>query len=598
MCCPSSCSGDCSDSPGPEDAGPPEDASNPCEGIPEFHLHLDADRDGTVDADRSGLDTWKWGKGQKGAIILCNNDGDGAATASDNTNSKVDTGNDNTEIAPLVIRRVGGAAPAGWSATLEVSPAHKDHIRIFDGRAAGANEVIGPSKGNKFTFPDLNFAEKELGMEAVMYADGTWDGLVEIKFTLNKASCGTDVERGVVRVAPWMMPNHLDKAEKVFVVETSSVGRPPGDPDTTGDNSRYRKDLDSHVKAAGCTLQTFASNDVWMQDCMEIGFANLPGVGYRTVMRNPRRRPLRTFAATLRAADFGYHEQGTLSPFTTFDSTGNLECTPPVKSAAGKTFPWGRMYFGPGEPGRVMDADMKAFLEKQTVQEPIQVDTSFLAVGHVDEMISIVPGPGKQGFKLLLASPKTAFDILNSNKAKNGSSKLLIGRKFPIFNAMGTAITGWKSAEVTIKDFLDVGITAMSLTKATLKKINDKAQAAVDKARALLIKEMGLDAGDIIDVPILYTPNDDLPDHADALSGGMVNMLVINKHCVVPKPFGPVVGGKDLFEEDLQTKLGGMGLTIHILDDWYEYHVANGEVHCSTNTLRSPTKADWWEFSP
>lgn len=597
MCCPSSCSGDCSDFPGPEDAGPPEDASNPCEAIPEFHLHLDADRDGTVDADRSGLDTWKWGKGAKGAIILCNNDGDGAASASDNTNSKVDTGNDNTEIAPLVIRRVGGAAPAGWSATLEVAPAHKDHIRIFDGRAAGSNEVIGPSKGNKFTFPDLNFAEKELGMEAVMYADGTWDGLVEIKFTLNKASCGTDVERGVVRVAPWMMPNHLDKAEKVFVVETTLVPRPPGHPDSTHDNSRYRKELETHVKAAGCTLQTFASTDVWMQDCMEIGFSNLPGVGYQTVMRSPRDRDLKNFPSTLRKADFGYHEKGTLANIT-FNSTGNLECTPPVKSQAGKTYPWGRMYFGPGIPGKRIDARMKAFLEKQIVQDRIEIDTSYLAVGHVDEMISIVPGPGKQGFKLLLASPKTGFAILNANKAKNGSSKLLVGRQYPIINAAGTAVIGWKSAEVTIKDFLDVGITAMSLTKATLKTINDKAQAALDTARALLTKELGLDAADIIDVPSLYTPNEDLPTRADALTGGMVNMVVINKHCIVPKPFGPIVGGKDLFEEDLQTKLAGMGLTIHILDDWYEYHISNGEVHCSTNTLRSPTKADWWEFSP
>ncbi len=595
MCCPSSCSGDCSDSPGPEDAGPPEDASNPCEGIPEFHLHLDADRDGTVDADRSGLDTWKWGKGAKGAIILCNNDGDGAATASDNTNSKVDTGNDNTEIAPLVIRRVGGAAPAGWSATLEVAPAHKDHIRIFDGRAAGANEVIGPSKGNKFTFPDLNFAEKELGMEAVMYADGTWDGLVEIKFTLNKASCGTDVERGVVRVAPWMMPNHLDKAEKVFVVETTRVFRPSG----TGDNSRYRGELDTHVKAAGCTLQTFASTDVWMQDCMEIGFSNLPGVGYQTVMRNPRNRDLQRFAATLRKADFGYHEKGSLSPDTTFDSTGNLECSPPVTSAAGKVYPWGRMYFGPGRAGELMDSEVKEFLKKQIVQESIEINTNTLAVGHVDEIISFVPGPGKQGFKLLLASPKVAFDILNKNKAAHGKDKLLTGRQFPVFRIVSGALSvTWKDGEVSIDDFLKSGLPKLGHSAAVIKTINDAMQVTVDNARKTLTTELGLDPADIIDIPILYFPNDRRPTMADALTGGMVNMLVVNKHCIVPMAFGPIVGGKDLFEEDLQTKLSGMGLTIHMLDDWYEYHVMNGEVHCSSNTLRTPTKANWWEFTP
>lgn len=75
-------------------------------------------------------------------------------------------------------------------------------------------------------------------------------------------------------------------------------------------------------------------------------------------------------------------------------------------------------------------------------------------------------------------------------------------------------------------------------------------------------------------------------------------MLVINKQCIIPKPFGPVVGGKDLFEEDLKSKLTPLGLTVRFLDDWFEYHIALGEVHCGTNTLRTPKTAKWWEFQP
>ena len=93
-------------------------------------------------------------------------------------------------------------------------------------------------------------------------------------------------------------------------------------------------------------------------------------------------------------------------------------------------------------------------------------------------------------------------------------------------------------------------------------------------------------------------PNPDVPPFADAFVAGMVNMLVINKHCIVPKPFGPVVSTVDQFEKDVLDKLQPLGLTVSFLDCWDEYHVNLGEVHCATNTLRKLTPARWWEFQP
>jgi protein-arginine deiminase len=162
---------------------------------------------------------------------------------------------------------------------------------------------------------------------------------------------------------------------------------------------------------------------------------------------------------------------------------------------------------------------------------------------------------------------------------------MMIGQSFP---------TG--SAEVTIKDFLDVGV--LGHTAADLKTFNDDAQTSINAARSTFKAALGLSESDIIDVPGLFIPNEGFPTQADALTAGMVNMLVLNGHCIVPKPFGPVVGGKDLFEEDLKTSLKKFALTISFLDDWEEYHIALGEVHCSSNTLRTPTQAKWWEFKP
>ena len=563
---------------------------SPCEHVPPavdtaFHMHLDADRDGAVDDDRTGLGVWEFGAKKKGAIILCNNDGDGAATRSDNDDDVVNAGNDRDEVAPLVIRRAGPPAPADFTATLSVSAADKDRIRIFERRATGAREVIGPKKGATFTFPDLLFQQREFGMEAVRYAGTGFDGLIEITFTLVKGAGATEVEKGVVRVAPWVMPNHLDKAERVFVVDLGAF------------NQRFIRDLSGHVAAAGCALQKHVSGDQWVQDCMEFGLSAHPGTGFRSVMRAPRNRPLRTFPRTLRKADLGYHEPGTLSPDTTFDSTGNLECSPPVTSKAGKRFPFGRIYFGPGRPAEELDADTKAFLEKQIVQAPIEIDTSFLLVGHVDEIISFVPAPGPKGFKMLLASPRLAYKILRDNQAANGAAKMLVGRRFPDVSP--------QSAEVSIDDFLTKGLPMTSgdrrvlarLAQSHLTPYNDARQADLDAIRTQLESELGLDAADIVEVPVIFA-DITTKNLADALTAGMVNMLVINGHCVFPKPFGPVVGGTDLFEDDLVQKLTALGLTPHPLDDWFEYHVLLGEVHCGTNTLRTPTSVKWWEFEP
>ena len=229
--------------------------------------------------------------------------------------------------------------------------------------------------------------------------------------------------------------------------------------------------------------------------------------------------------------------------------------------------------------------------QKQIVQAPISIDTSWLTVGHVDEILSFVPAGGSKGFKMLIASPRLAFRILADQLAAHGTAKMLISRKFP--NISGT------SAEVSIKDFLSTGIPAVHarLKQPDLKSFNDDVQKRLDKTRNQLESELGLGAGDILEVPAIFAELE-FATRADALTAGMVNMLVINKHCVFAKPFGPEVNGKDLFEEDLKGKLAALGLTPHPIDDWYEYHVALGEVHCGTNTLRAPTASKWWEFTP
>jgi protein-arginine deiminase len=351
-----------------------------------------------------------------------------------------------------------------------------------------------------------------------------------------------------------------------------------------------------------------------MQDCMEIGYSFLPKHHMPVVFKSRRLdedppgvivpRPLSPFPKDkLLDSDFGFEEP---APFpllppvpggpalvdpdpSDFDSHGNLEVTPPAKSRGGKDYPWGRIYFGGiDEPGRIFDPHVRDFLMAQKVQPPIQIDTTWLAVGHVDEIMTFVPG-GPKGFKLLLAAPRLAYKILRrAVREGNGSSKMLVGRRFDR-----------KPAEVSIDDFLTSGIPGLG-GAVELETFNENQAARLARTRRQLKTALSLKDSDILSVPILFIENRHYRPKADALTAGMVNMLVLNKHCIIPKPFGPVVGTIDLFEENMRWKLQPLGLTVEFIDDWREYHLINGEVHCGTNTLRKPVPAKWkwWEYIP
>lgn len=582
-----------------------------------FYLHVDADRDGQVDDDRTGIDNWQWGAANKGAVVLCNNDHDDGEPDwrrnPDHDDNVVNQGNDNIEIAPLEIRRHGSAlaAPGGWAAELSVPVGSwRQRIRIFSAQAAGSAEVLGPTTGRTWNVPlPAAGAALTCGMEATRYAGALFNGLITLTLKVEKAA-HVDGSAGPVRydsqaqvrVAPWIMPHHGDDAARVYVV------------DRGGDNQNFRQDLDNHVQAAGCVLDTRnhrnAVPDRWMQDCMEIGYSVLPGNPrphrIEAVMKAHRDRGLDRIARELLDADVGFHEQGDARPSTTFDSTGNLEVTPPVRDQGGHVYPWGRIYYGNG--GGDFNPTVRQFLEAQVVQAPIQLDTDWLQVGHVDEMMSFVPTGGiplKQ-WKLLIASPERAYEILD---AADDALHLLVGRQLRFGG-------GWVDVESSVGDFLnhdtrveDPAPPHGPISGADLRDFNlNTIQPRIDAVVQQLRNDIQLLDHRIVRVPVIFMPENAAWTRAGALTADMVNMLVVNRHCIVPMAYGPEDAvPSDLFEEDLRGELVAAGLTVHFINDWYSYHAGKGEVHCGTNTLRRPQNrnawldgaaARWWEYEP
>lgn len=91
---------------------------------------------------------------------------------------------------------------------------------------------------------------------------------------------------------------------------------------------------------------------------------------------------------------------------------GNLESTPPTERD-----PLGTIILGnkiDAQFGEFVDPDVKRVLQKQHKQRIVEVDTTWLRVGHVDEMLAVVPNPtlGGTAFGMFHASPITALQLI------------------------------------------------------------------------------------------------------------------------------------------------------------------------------------------
>jgi protein-arginine deiminase len=231
-----------------------------------------------------------------------------------------------------------------------------------------------------------------------------------------------------------------------------------------------------------------------------------------------------------------------------------------------------------------MNNTMKGFINRLTVQSPITtIDTTWLSVGHIDELISFVPTTTYPYFKMLIASPQCAIDILIGLSNTNKSGLVLFDWKTDRYE---------QPISITVGSIL-TGTDTINMTQCIQTKING--------IKSILQQGLGTEF-DIIEIPVLFTAtwtSEAKTDvtYATAWSPNMVNSLVIGSTIIVPKPFGPKDPSdnyRDQFEKDVANKLEASN--VYFIDDWDTYHKWFGEVHCGTNAKRTPpTNINWWE---
>lgn len=480
-------------------------------------LDVDADRDGVIEENNPHKADWQWGINGHGAILLVNKDCD--VVNSDGQNNE---GKDNIkglldlkDLSFMIVRRVGlKKLPDGCEVYLSVSQGAAKRICIYDELNKNGNELIR-AETTKAKIKDTD-RDILLATEGLSYPDVDFDGMVEISLNLIKDGETIYSDRVVFRVAPWMMtPNTLSPIN-VFVSRLSD-----------GSNEEFIEELRKVVGKANVQLDPvpfeFHKDDPWMRDEIEIGYTQAPGHLIHVILDSPRDRGLDHLAKrALMGSNFGYVIRKSRESATKLDSFGNLEVSPPV-TVKGVNYPFGRIIFGGThaeiiqKPRRKLKV-LRDFFFAQQIQAPFEIFSDWLSVGHIDEFMNFIGAASPKGFKLILASPNKCYELLKRLRDEGHSQVLL---------RQGKQLDD-KPADISVADVQG---------NEELVSHNQRFQEHINWNREVLRQELDLGEEDIIELPTLF--RDDGEGRAKSFFPNMVNMIALNQHLAIPKPFGP-----------------------------------------------------------
>lgn len=284
---------------------------------------------------------------------------------------------------------------------------------------AGATAILGPGLGSECTFMNLN--NPSLGFYDFSIFAGTGEiqfgieglepgALVDITVTVELGGqvVGTDTVR--VKVSPFVLSNNtLPSADgpddTVFAATVLA-------PDLTVLNANLLNTLTSYY---GPKANVTAEYDAWLQDGCEIGYVQAPYGQMQVVLDLTRGAAekvdghpavLRQFVQTqMLQANVGIIVLDKPVSPNRFDSGGNIECLPDPSGDSPGFF-----FYGSGMSDAQTD-----FFEAQGVNPSLAVNTGWLEVGHVDEVVSLC----SDGNHIAVADPEMAIGLMLWAREKN-----------------------------------------------------------------------------------------------------------------------------------------------------------------------------------
>ncbi|OAA59372.1 Protein-arginine deiminase [Cordyceps fumosorosea ARSEF 2679] len=622
-------------------------------------LRVDTNRDGVVDmegsSDVEGKTEWTE---TSGAIFLANIGDSGDRCKKLHANLKLNNledifgklakchdADDDTQRAPRNMAPMRTVPIQGLSdsATGSVSVSDtqaRSLVRIF--------RAVKDGNGWEIVNDDTVFSAQDLKQGLTLGIDardtrraGGWDGRVTVDFTVRDGAASS-TDSVMLRVAPVLLHHHRQPIKQVFA---SSFRGGSMAASITDYVQGLIRGIENSMQRAGVPgpIKQLETDDPWAQDYLEPGYTSMPGpdgsVVWLRVVIEGRHRPERNSTGliytTLRGDGVGavaaYTRADLQKRDAKYDAGGNMEMLPPYEHNGAK-FPAGRIIVG-GD-ARVQPKQLD-FLQAQEVQAPLVLDSTWLFVEHIDEMVQAIPAKTERGWALLAIDPQVGLSWLRMAEERGLGDQPVVngklaGRSGPTIsqflrepeNIRAAEFSGQRMAanldilkkETGITDAEIFRVPSLITTKTVGKKyLGQKRRRDVDaRDEATEEEEAALDAEFLEFVDSLEEEGGDLRNGTqiprrrrrqvdtsespefDSLLPSLVNGVPLSdSHYVAPKPFGPVINGRDMFELVATSVYNKAGFTtVDFVDDW-RLHLASGDVHCFTNTYRDASQP-WW----
>ena len=285
--------------------------------------------------------------------------------------------------------------------------------------------------------------------------------------------------------------------------------------------------------------QTWLWQEMWMQDTMEVGYTEIPGAQGRKRMWVAMRAnrcgsggSCDRFARTRLGKDFGYM---TVASWGTTGYAAWDDWFGNVEvSHPVPGWPLGRIYYGIN-----LNQGWKQFLQAQEVQKPFEIDPTWTMIKHVDEVMSFVPGPDGKA-RMIIVSPRAAYDI-----------------------------------------------TGDSFYGPYNKSIEAKVQSTI----AIAKQRLGLSDAQIVKLPLYFGYG------GVAEWSNPVNSVHLNGTQALGNTddyYGVNQLATTSYGKAIAQKFQALGIKVKWVDD-RAYQPNHGNVHCGTNTKRTPLHDRFWD---
>ena len=516
--------------------------------FPGFKLYGDTNRDGIVnEADEQRPEQWSL---SVGPLVLFNNDDDDRNGLPDWREKGVNGAEDEKDLA--IVHFKVSPDYNGSELLISVDETARPYINLFQKTAQGWKSVdlsgLTPLEFN---------SDIILGVEAKQFAHQNWSGLINLKASARKQGNIIATDTISMGVAPWIMSPNTAPVSEVHISDR-------------GDNQKIVQEVKTIVETTDAKVKVTPGATLWMQGTQEIGYVQFPNAeglkDYPVVLKGNRSAEIDDYAQSLMNQNFGWFEMGKPRQLDVLnqwaDWYNNLAVTPALPE-----YPLGRIYYGTAD-NVSLNPEIIEFLKAQKIQgEPVGIDTSWLMVRHVDEIINFIPSFSGEPL-MLIASPGEGIKLLKE-LAKQGYE--------------GAAINRGLSTQTTVRATLNNQLLIQHNQNLQKQKI----EPLINQLK----QEFNLRTDQIIEIPALFSYS------GYAWWPNLINSVYVNGELLVSNPKGPLIDGQDYTQEDFKRRVAVAGINVNFLEDDY-YQELQGNIYSATNTTRQGNQEPFWQNLP